>query len=146
MSKTKKASLTILEKDDKILLIRRFNTGFADGLYTLPSGKVDLDESFTSAAIRETFEEVNAKIKPSDLKSIHIMSENCPDEDTEWIHHFFLTKKWSGEIRNMETHKCDDIQWFNIGELPSNILPFVKRAIEKIYNDKCHYSEYGWSK
>ena len=88
---TKKASLTILEKEGKILLIRRFNTGFADGLYTLPSGKVDPYESFSFTAIRETFEEVNAKIDPADLKSVHIMSDLRLDEDVEWLHHFFLT-------------------------------------------------------
>lgn len=141
----KKASLTILEKEGKILLIRRFNTGFADGLYTLPSGKVYKNESFTQTAIRETFEEVNVKIEAPDLRSVHIMSENRSDEDDEWIHHFFLVKKWSGEIKNMEPHKCDDIRWFDISKLPNNILPFIKDAIEKIYN-KCHYSECGWSK
>ncbi len=145
MSTTKMASLTILEKEGKILLIRRFNTGFADGLYTLPSGKVDENESFTQAAIRETFEEVNAEIEAPDLKSVHIMSEKPDNEDGEWIHHFFLAKKWRGEIKNMETHKCDDIQWFDIERLPNNILPFVKDAIEKIYNN-CHYSERGWDK
>ena len=54
----KKASLTILEKEGKILMIRRYNTGFADGMYTLPSGKVDLEETFVEASHRETLEEV----------------------------------------------------------------------------------------
>lgn len=145
MTPTKTASLTILEKEGKILLIRRFATGFADGLYTLPSGKVDENESFTEAAIRETLEEVNVEIELTDLKSAHIMFERRDKEKENWIHHFFLVKKWHGEIKNMEPHKCDDIQWFYINKLPSNILPFVKYAIEKIY-ENCHYSECSWGK
>ncbi len=139
MSKIKKASLVILEKEEKILLIRRFNTGFADGLYTLPSGKADPGESFTQTAIRETFEEVNAKV--SKLESAHILFDNRENE--EWIQHFFLAKEWSGEIKNMEPNKCDDIQWFNINNLPKNTLPFVKSALEKIYKENKHYSEIG---
>ncbi len=140
MNKTRKASLVILEREGQILLIRRSNTGFADGLYTLPSGKVEFGESFTKAAIRETFEEVNVKI--SKIKSTHLISEKRENE--EWIHHFFLAKEWSGEIKNMEPHKCDEIQWFNINDLPENTLPFVKSALEKIYKEGQHYSEIGW--
>ncbi|NCC71082.1 NUDIX domain-containing protein [bacterium] len=137
----KKASLTILEKDAKILMIRRYNTGFADGLYTLPSGKVELNETFAQAAIRETLEEVNAKIKFSNLESVLIMFEKT--KDIEWIHHFFLCKEWEGKIQNMEVNKCDDIDWFDINNLPENTLAFVKDAIKKIYFDKQHYCEYG---
>jgi len=142
---TKIASLTILEKESKILFIRRCNTGFADGLYTFPSGKVNKNESFTQAAIRETFEEVNVNIKASDLSSVHIMFEKRENEDDNWIHHFFLATKWSGEVQNMEPHKCDDVQWFDVRNLPNSILPFVRDAIEKVYSN-CHYSERGWGK
>ena len=132
MNTTNKAALTILEKEGKILLIRRYNTGFADGQYTLPSGKLHAHETFTQAALRETFEEVNAKIELSDIKSAHIMVEKT--EDRDWTHHFFITKKWSGEIKNKEPDKCDDIQWFDINNLPNNMLYFVKQALAKVYN------------
>ena len=140
MTLIRKASLVILERDKKILLIRRCNTGFADGLYTLPSGKVDLGESFIQAAIRETFEEVNIKV--SKMKSGHIMSEKRENE--EWIHHFFLAKEWLGEVKNMEPHKCDNIQWFDVNNLPNNTLPLVKSALEKVYKEKEYYSEINW--
>ena len=32
------ASLLILEENSKVLLLRRFDTGYEDGNYTLPSG------------------------------------------------------------------------------------------------------------
>lgn len=136
----KKASLTILEKKGKILMIRRYNTGFADGMYTLPSGKVEMEESFIEAALRESSEEVNVNIDAEHLESVLIMFEKT--KNVEWIHHFFRTSEWMGEIKNMEPNKCDDISWFDINNLPENTLPFVKYAIEKIYVEKKHYCEY----
>ncbi len=136
----KKASLMILEKEGKILLIRRYNTGFADGMYTLPSGKLEFGETFLEAAIRETLEEVNIVVNISNLNSAFIMFEK--NKKFEWIHHFFLSRIWNGEIKNMEPHKCDDLNWFDIHNLPKETLGIVKYAIKKIYIDKESYCEY----
>ena len=38
--KVKIASYLILLKENKILMTRRFNTGWSDGMYSLPSGPV----------------------------------------------------------------------------------------------------------
>ncbi|MCB9802948.1 NUDIX domain-containing protein [Candidatus Nomurabacteria bacterium] len=140
---TKKfASLLILEKEGQILLLRRKNTGEEDGNYTVPSGKVEEGETFTEAAIRETFEEVNAKVLANDISSVHIIQRKQGDECI--IANFFLSYNWNGEIKNAEPHKCDDVQWFDIKNLPDNMVPFVKHALEQIYFTKKTYSELGW--
>ncbi len=137
----KKASLVILKKENKILLIKRHNTKFANNMYTLPSGKVNNNETFLDAAIRETKEEVNASIKKEDIKSCLIIFENKENEDSEWIHHFFITNNWTGIINNMEPDKCNDVSWFDINNLPNNTITFVKDAIKYIINNKEHYYE-----
>jgi len=43
----------------------------------------------------------------------------------------------------MEEHKCDDLSWFDLADLPENIILEVKLALEHI-NDKEFYSELGW--
>ena len=57
---------------------------------------------------------------------------------------FFITaKKWKGEPKNMEPHKCDDLRWFELDNLPENIIPYIKQAIGNIKN-KIFYSEHGF--
>ena len=65
--------------------------------------------------------------------------------DSERVHIFFATDKWDGEVVNREPSKCDDLSWFDINNLPENIIPDVNQAIEYIKN-KIFYSEQGYPK
>ena len=56
---------------------------------------------------------------------------------------FFTAEKWTGEAKNMEPNKCDDMSWFDLNNLPDNIIPYEKYALECI-NKKIFYSEFGW--
>jgi len=68
------ASYLVLIKDNKILLQRRFNTGYEDGKYMMVAGKVDKGESFSKCVIREASEEIGITIKSEDLKMAHLMN------------------------------------------------------------------------
>ena len=137
------AVLTFLVKDNSILLIRRFNTGWADGSYTVPSGHVDADESVTVAAAREAKEEIGVTILPKDLQFAHVMHRKNSESNREYVDFFFSANTWLGEPVNNEPNKCDDLKWFLLGELPDNIVPFVRDAITA-YRNKIHFSESGW--
>lgn len=140
------ASYLVLIKEGKVLLTRRFNTGYMDGKYSLPAGHVDEGENFTQCIVREAEEEVGVDIMPEDLKFAHIMHRLS---DPEWkdlryrIDVFFVCEKWGGELKNMEPEKCDDMAWFDLASLPENTIPYVKTALENI-KDKKVYSEFGW--
>ncbi len=137
------ASYLFLVRDNKILLLRRFNTGYADGKYSMVAGHVDAGEGFINAMIREAEEEAGIKIKQEDLKVVHVMNKKYLD--SERVHIFFATDKWDGEVVNREPSKCDDLSWFDINNLPENIIPDVNQAIEYIKN-KIFYSEQGYPK
>jgi 8-oxo-dGTP pyrophosphatase MutT (NUDIX family) len=54
---------------DKILLSRRYNTGFYDGYYSFPAGHLkDDEETLSQTVIREAREEAGIEIDPADLE------------------------------------------------------------------------------
>lgn len=134
------AAYLLLFKEDKILLLRRFNTGWADGLYSLPSGHINGNEPLSQALCREAKEEVGIDINPSDIrfaKVIHRMS------DKEYLDFFFTTEKWQGEPYNAEPEKSDHVGWFSVSNLPKNIVPHVEKVIAD-HQKNIPYIELNW--
>lgn len=127
-------------QDDKILLLRRFNTGYEDGNYSVVAGHVDAGETVTQAAVREAHEEAGVRIQPGALQVIHVMNRKSFDERIDF---FVRVTAWEGEIRNMEPEKCDDLSWFALASLPTNLIPYVRAAIQN-YQQGSFYSELGW--
>ncbi len=139
------ASYLVLIKENRILLSKRFNTGFQDGKYSMVAGHVEAGESFTNCIIREAKEEAGITIDFKNLKAIHFLHLNShTKENNERIDVFFITKKWEGEIINNEPNKCSDLSWFDLDNLPPNTIPYIKKVIEKI-QDNIYYSEIGWN-
>lgn len=131
----------LLIRENKILLMRRKDTGFADGFYSMPAGKLEPKESVENAIIREVKEEINIDIKNETLKAIQVMNRNGIDR--ERIDYFFTVDRWNGEIKNNEPNKCDDLKWFDIDDLPENTIPYIKEAVIN-YNKKINFSLFGW--
>jgi mutator protein MutT len=135
------ASYLILRDQDKVLLLRRFNTGYEDGKYSLPAGHVDAGETFTEALVREVAEEVGVVFEATDVHVAHIMHRKSID--SERVDAFFVAEKWSGEPKNMEPHKCDDLSWYPLDALPDNTIEYVRQALECVRDGKS-YSEFGF--
>ena len=137
----------VLTKDNKILLSHRHNTGFQDGKYSLPAGHLGGDEETLAQAIaREWKEEIGVKIDPADLELVHVMHRKQTEPtDERRVNLFFTACKWEGKPCIMEPNKCDDLRWFDLGNLPSNTIPYVRQAIE-CFRNRIAYSEYGFSK
>ena len=142
----------ILEKDNKVLLLKRANTGFQDGKYGLVSGHMDGKETIAQAMIREAREEAGIEIASEDLEFVHVMHRfndelgyfDQGEKHVERLDFFLRAKNWTGEIKNMEPHKCDDLSWFDVNSLPANTIDYILDAI-KFANDKKYYSEFGWN-
>jgi 8-oxo-dGTP diphosphatase len=129
-----------LRKDEEILMLRRYNTGYEDGKYSVVAGHLDGGETIKRAAIRETKEEVGIEIQPEDIKIVGVMHRKSDDERVDF---FLATYTWSGEPRNQEPGKCDQIAWFSLDGIPTNTIPYVKRALEN-YRNGIWFDEYGW--
>lgn len=132
----------ILVREGTILLLRRYNTGYADGMYSLPAGHVEEHESMSRACIREAKEEVGITMAPEYLRHVVTMHRNSGDH--ERIGSFFTADVWKGEIRNMEPQFCDELNWFSIEQLPPNMIDYIKIAIE-CYKNGTRYYEFAFN-
>ena len=143
-AKTRAAVYILLLKNNKTPMILRSNTGYRDGEWALPSGKVDHNEPFTVAAIREAKEEIGVKIQAKDLDyvlTLHRKSDNNPNE--AWVDMLFVCKEWSGEPYNAEPEKHSELQWFALDNLPDTLMDY-QRAIINGYVHNENYIEFGW--
>ena len=130
-----------LIKDNKILLLRRFNTGYEDGNYSMVAGHIDGGEDVYTAMIREANEEAGINILLENLDVVQVMHRKKADE--ERIDYFFKCNKWNGNIKIMEPDKCDELIWVELDNLPHNMVDYVRAAINN-YKNKITFSIYGW--
>lgn len=136
------ASYLFLEDSDQILLMKRRNTGFRDGYWSLVAGHVDKGEDFREAMVRETKEEAGIEIDRGKLTPYTVMHRSS--DDNPYVDLFFHLSEWEGEIENMEPEKCEKLEWFPIDDLPEKTIPFVRKAIED-GGEKLEYMESGWN-
>ena len=128
-----------LVRDDRILLIRRANTGYQDGQYAPVAGHVEQGEDFITAMIREAREEVGLTLSHGDLRVAHMMYRLAYPEP-ERIAAFIVAKRWAGEPAIMEPDKCDDLQWFALDALPVNMIPYARTGIQHVREGMLFYS------
>jgi 8-oxo-dGTP diphosphatase len=124
----------------QILLLRRYQTGYRDGEYSVPAGHLDGNETVRAAAQREAAEEVGVRIETGDIGFSSVMHRNEGDERVDF---FVEVRAWDGEPFNNEPHKCDELRWVDLHALPSNMIPYVRRAIEN-HEHGVHFDEFGW--
>ncbi len=134
------SSYLILVQKRKVLLSRRFNTGYEDGKYSLPAGHIEDNESLTVGGVREIFEEIGIRIKPKDLTLVHVMHRKENDIRMDF---FFSADIGDQKPINNELNKCDGLRWFPLNNLPANTIPYIRHAIT-CYTKKILYSEFGW--
>lgn len=132
----------LLIRDGQILLSRRFNTGYEDGNYSVPAGHIEGGEPIRSAMEREILEEITLVIPAESLHVTHTMHRSATDRET--IDFFLVADDWAGQPKIGEPHKCDDLRWFALDSLPTNIVPYVRFAIDQV-KARQTFSEFGWT-
>lgn len=127
--------------EGKVLLLRRYQTGYEDGSYSVVAGHLDGNETVIAAAMREAREEVGVVLAAHDVRVVGVMHRRSDDERIDW---FVACERWVGEITNAEPGKCDELLWAEPERLPSNVIPYVRRAIEN-YQTGRWFDSFGWS-
>lgn len=146
MRKNNGAVHIIIRDEDAILFVLRSNTGFADGQYCLPSGRVEDGEVFTAAAVREALEGVGIALNQDEIGFTylqHSVSKNEIGEPEVWVDVFFEAGPWKGEPVSGGPGEHGEVAWFYPNELPENVIAPHRYAIERISQGHS-YGEYGW--
>ncbi|MFD0696941.1 NUDIX domain-containing protein [Paenibacillus sp. GCM10027628] len=129
-------------RDNEVLLLKRKNTGFEDGKWSVVAGRMDGGEEVKAAAIREAKEESGVDIKPDDLEVVGIIHRK--NTNSEWVDFFLNVHAWEGQIINMEPEKCEELSWFNVNELPENMISYIRMAVLKERNNGVWFESMGW--
>ena len=123
----------ILRKDNKILLMRRFNTGYKDGFLTLPAGHIEKDELPKETMLRELEEETGLICDFESIIGVYAM-HRISDSGRTYVDYYFEISKYNGNPEIKEPKKCDHIGWYDIEAIPEDILPHIKIALNHIKN------------
>lgn len=137
------AVLAVIEDKGNLLLLRRYKTGWRDGLFTLVGGHADGQESLREAMARELKEEIGIEVAPDALEFLHLLHISPKVAGDEFFYNIFKVKEYQGTPIICEPNKADALEWFAKSSLPDNIIPLMKITLDKIENGET-YSEYGW--
>lgn len=93
----------VIYKNDKFLIAQRNLKKAQGGLWEFPGGKVEKNESYKRALIREIKEELNADIEVNEYigESIH----HYPEKDIKLI--FYKAKLLSEKVELLEYESCE---------------------------------------
>lgn len=131
----------LLLRDGHVLLSRRRGDAF-DGMWHLPSGKVEAAEDVVTAAARELAEEVGVRVAPADLSLVHTAHVTAPAQEPRFGL-FFGAERWDGEPVNREPAKCHGLEWFPLTELPEPLISYTRTGLEGYLRGE-PFSLLGW--
>ncbi len=129
------AAYVILRREGQVLLQLRHNTGYMDGYWaSSAAGHVEAGESVVQAAARETFEELAVAVGPEDLVPVCAMHRTTDEggQSAERVDFFFATGEWSGSPVRAEPHKSAALEWFDLADLPPDVVPFERSVLEQL--------------
>jgi len=86
---------------------------------------VEFKDSLKKTVIKEAKEETGLVVEP--INCISIIEDNIDSQ--HWISFGFSAKLISGNLKNNEPYKFDEVKYFDIDNLPDNVAKLTKRVI-----------------
>ena len=130
----------LLVREGRILLGLRRNTGYLDEHWHLPAGHLEENESALTALAREAKEEIGADIDRNECELAFVLHQKSGGSR---VGLFFRATEWGGTATNNEPDKCAEVRWFDLNDLPSNMVPYAAFVLAEVRKGKL-YGEYNW--
>jgi 8-oxo-dGTP pyrophosphatase MutT (NUDIX family) len=135
-------ALIFRKNKSEVLLTKRQNTGYMDDLWDCTvCGHVEENNSMKDTIVIEAKEELGIEVLKEDLKFAaftHLRSETAV-----YFYVYFVIKDYKGKIEIKEPEKCSELEWFNVEDLPKNMIKDRRKAIKEYLKGK-NYNEFGW--
>lgn len=132
--------MLLVNEKDEYFLLKRANTGWEDGTFTVPSGHIEYMEPPRKAAIRELVEEAGVTAAEEDLIFTHVIFNKSSDgTDTERVSIFFKLTKYEGTPYLAEPEKASEAGWYHKDSLP--VLAKTLDVAMPLFNSGQMYSE-----
>jgi len=121
----------IFVKNNKVLLGKRpLSKDNYPGLWDIPAGHLEKDETVEQALFREMKEELGVEV--SDFEKFISYEEIDLFSKRKYTHNIFIIKKWAGEITYF--NEMDEFNWFSFNELKKLEKTFSNEMIEPLFN------------
>ena len=118
----------IVVRNNKILLGKR-KGGFGDGKWGLPGGHLEFKENMQEAVSRELFEETGMKCDSFIFSNVF----NNLQGEKHYLQFGFIAQNPQGEPILKEADRCSEWKWFDLDNLPEDIIAPHKPNIESLY-------------
>ena len=132
----------LLVSNGDLLLGRRANTGYGDGAYEPPSGRLAERETLVEAAVRVAAAQVGIALDPARVTLAHVLH----DVSGAGRMAFFLTEdlltadSWAGPA-NGPGGSYSDFGWYPLTDLPANMIDRARVAVRN-YAAGARFSTY----
>jgi 8-oxo-dGTP diphosphatase len=126
----------IFNSENRVFLARRGKEARNEsGKWEFPGGAVEFGETLEHALLREVREEYGFEIVIDEL--LDVVNHLIPAEKQHWVSPTFLCRIKSGMPSILEPHKCDEIAWFELAEIPEKLLTLASRkSLESLRKKK----------
>jgi 8-oxo-dGTP diphosphatase len=118
----------IVNKDGQVLVGKRKGS-FAQK-WAFPGGNIEMGDTFEATAIREIKEETNLDIVDPKVFAVTNNLETYREEGKHYISIALIATKYSGELKNMEPEKCEELKWVSPNELPQPFFDASRLQVE----------------
>lgn len=106
----------VLNEQKQVLIARRQSGQHLAGFWEFPGGKVEADESFASALVRELYEEVGIQVTSSDF--LFEITHSYPAKHVQLLVH--SVSSFSGAAFGSEGQ---EVKWVSLSELLDYTFP-----------------------